>query len=65
MYKDDEKRYPYQEAGVSSKAKGTLATTAKRTFGIDTMSEDYDMNRVKVLKQTSKGQPALAWDYDY
>lgn len=37
----------------------------KQMFGVDTMSEDADMGRVKVIPQDSRGQPPLAWDYDY
>ena len=42
-----------------------LTSTSKGMYGVDTMSEYYDMNRVQNLRQTLRGQPAQAWEYKY
>lgn len=42
-----------------------LGHNNKHMFGVNTMSEKYDMGRVNVLPTGTRGQPQLAWDYDY
>lgn len=37
----------------------------KMMYGVDTMSQDYDMGRVEYLKQTQRGDTPEAWDYEY
>lgn len=44
---------------------GRIDKCSKHMFGIDTMSEDRDMGRLDVRKQTSRGYEPLAWDYKY
>jgi len=55
----------YEKRRESSSKDDRIDTASKHTFGINTMSEDYDMSKVDVRPQTSRGQPPLAWDYDY
>lgn len=38
---------------------------SKHTFGINTMSEKFDMNRVRVIPKESRGYSSEAWDYKY
>lgn len=42
-----------------------IDTASKHTFGVNTMSEDYDMNRIKEIPQGSRGYCSEAWDYKY
>lgn len=53
--------------GMSSKTGKypILTSSSKGMYGVDTMSEYYDMGRVQNLPETNKGQPQAAWDYKY
>jgi len=53
----------YEEGkGDSSKR---IDKCSKHTFGVNTMSEDFDMNRIKEIPQESRGYSSEAWDYKY
>lgn len=55
------KRYEDSRKGSHKR----IDTASKHTFGVDTMSEDYDMNRIKKIPQEYRGYSSEAWDYKY
>jgi hypothetical protein len=38
---------------------------ASKVMPINSMNEQYDLGKVKKMKQGSRGYPAQAWGYDY
>jgi hypothetical protein len=56
------KRYEDKKKGSKSEVFGH---DNKHMYGVNTMSENYDMGRMDYRKQTTRGQPPEAWDYDY
>lgn len=38
---------------------------SKHSFGVNTMTEAFDMNRIKEIPQESRGYSSEAWDYKY
>lgn len=52
--------------GMKSGGKGkVLSHNNKHMYGVNTMSESYDMSKVKVMPQELRGYSREAWDYKY
>lgn len=44
---------------------GVMRHNNKRMYSVNTMSEDYDVNRVKVIPFNLRGDPPEAYDYEF
>lgn len=60
------KRYwDRKEGNSSSRDEGIMRHDNKRVYGVNTMSEDYDLDRIKIKPFNLRGDPPQAYDYEY
>lgn len=63
-YRESE-RSPRGRSSNKRMDKEVLGHDNKFMYGVDTMSEDYDLNRIQYSPINRRGQPPQAWDYDF